>query len=495
MARAAAAVALALAALASGCQSPKGSCAAASDCTSGERCDEGVCVRLPILGGNGSGGGTDPASFAPVLWSTLEAAATATFSVDAVSAGPGGDVYVAGGLEGAFDPWTLGTGGFAARLGPTGAYVWSVPFPTFSHGALRTAAAPDGGLLFAGTAYDSTTIGGSTFTPPASGSLIVGRLDASGAPVWAFAVDDTHATVALAPVSLASRGGDLVIAGTGAGDFGCGGTGGETFAAALAYADGACLWSRGLTTRTVSDLEPRDAGDLVLAGLCTPSGAYFDPGGGATCTKGLFIAALSGSDGTTAWSRTTTGTGAVTAVRDVAVSPSGGIAVVGDATGAVEFGGAAVDFGSSEGSFVAMFQATGAPGLVVRPVEAPYALLPDAASFSRGAYDRNGKLWIAGRYYGQPTVGALRFSACRDPACRTAVFLARVESDGKILAGGSFLPVRAAPVAGSVFADDLVLHATTGSVALALRFTGAATVGPTPWSTGASGLGVLRIVP
>jgi hypothetical protein len=493
--RRAAPLALALALLGAGCQSPKGSCDVDTDCGAHERCDQGVCVRVPDLGGNGSGGGTLPASFTPVLWCTLETAAGASFSADSVGAdAASGDVLVAGALAGTFDPWNLPTGGFAVQLGAGGALGWQVQFPTFSHGALRTAVAPDGGLLFAGTAYDPTVVGTDVYVPPPMGTLVFGRLDATGSLVWARTVDDTHPTAPLAPASLASRGGDLLLAGTGSGDFGCGDTGGATFAAALASADGTCLWSRGLGTRTVTDLEPRDAGDVVLAGLCTPTGAFFDPGGGTTCAAGLFLAVLDGATGSTVWSRTSSGAGRVTTVRDLAVAPLGGLAVIGDATGAVSFGGATVDFGAAEGSFAAIYGATGAPGLVLRPIEAPYAPVPDAASFARGAYDRKGKLWIAGRSYGQPTLGGVLFPPCREPDCSTASFLARIEADGRV---SSFLPIRAAAVGKdrAAFVDDFVLFATTGTLAHALRFSGAATVGTSSWSTAEAGLGVLRIVP
>jgi hypothetical protein len=475
------ALALALAAAAAGCQSPAGRCDTTADCSAAERCQEGVCVPAPSHGGNGSGGGTVPASFTPVLWSTVQGSASAAFSVDAVSA-VATNVYVAGVLDGVHDPWALATGPFAARLDDGGAPVWAVALPGFSHGTLKTAAAPDGGLLFAGAS---------------AGALVVGRLDPdSGALVWSQPIPGTHATVTIAPVSLAARGSDLLVAGVGAANFGCGDTGAggnATFAALLDGTTGlaSCRWSRGFGTKTVSDLEPRDAGDVALAGLCTPVGASFDPGSGTTCARGLFVAVLDPTGATSTWARFSSGAGTVTAVRDLAVASSGALAVVGDAKGVVGFGGAAVDFGASEGSFAATFAPSGAAGTVLRPVEAPYAALPDAASFARAAYDRNGKLWIAGRYYGQPTLATTLFPSCREPACSAASFLARIEANGTV---GSFLPIRIAAVGGAAFADDLVLFATTGTVGHAQRFTGAATVGATPWSATA-GLGVLRVVP
>ncbi len=479
------------AASAAGCiYSPEGRCDSTADCGAGETCDEGVCVRAPSYGGNGSGGGTDPTTFTPVLWSTLQAAAGATFSVDAVGADAAtGDLVVAGALEGPFDPWALSTGGFVARLdGAGGAPRWEIPFPTFSHGRLRTAMTASGHVLFAGTALDTTDVGTGPLVPGAGGALILGRLDAAGVPMWAKAVDGTGAAI-IAPASLAAQGDDLLVAGTGAANFGCGSTGGATFVALLSGADGGCVWSRGLATSTVTKAEPRPAGDVALGGLCTPSGASFDPGGGATCTKGLFVAVLSGTDGSTSWARSTSGSGTVTAVRDLSVAPSGAIAIVGGARGAVSFGGAVTDFGASEGSFLATYGAAGAAGLLLRPVEAPTAPLRDAASFDRCAYDRNGKLWLAGRYYGQPTVGGVRFTPCRG-ACLAASWLGRVEPNGTI---GSFLPIRIAGVGGdAAFADDHVLFATTGTIAHALRFTGASTA---PAWTGRAGLGVLRMVP
>jgi hypothetical protein len=494
-----AALALALAAAAAACQDPQGRCDTTADCGANERCDAGVCVRVPPVGGNGSGGGADPASFTPVLWTTLAASASASFGPTSVSAdATTGDVLVSGGLAGPFDPWSIATGGFVARAtGAGGGFAAALPFPTFSGETLRTASLPGGGFLFAGRAVDPTTLGAYTFVPPAAGSLVLGRLDPAGDPVWAVTVDGTNPAAVLAPVAVASRGGDLVVAGTGAGDFGCGDTGGGTFAAALSAASGTCLWSRGFANRAVSDVEPRPSGEVAVAGLCSPTGASFDPGGGTSCARGLFVAVLAADTGATVWARTSSGSGTITAVHDVAVAPTGAVAVLGDARGAVSFGGSApTDFGSHEGSFVQLFAAAGAPGALVRPVEAPTAPLRDEVAFDRCAYDVLARLWIAGRYYGQPTLAGLRFSRCRD-ACLTAAFLARIDAGA---AGepvtGSFLPLRiSASPGGAAFADRLVLAATTSTVSLALRFSGDATVGSSRWTADGAGLGALRIVP
>jgi hypothetical protein len=496
--RARAALALAAVVLAAGCQDPKGRCDSSADCASSERCDAGVCVRAPPVTGDGSGGGTDPTSFTPVIWSTVVSAPAAAFaplsvSADAVS----GDVLVAGALEGPYDPWALGTGGFAARLyGGTGALAAPpIAFPTFSGGALRAVSLAGGGLLFAGRAEVPTTLGATLIVPAAAGTLILGELDVAGDPVWIRTVDGTAAAIDLAPVAVASRGGDLVVAGTGAGDFGCGDTGLATFAAALSAVDGQCLWSRGFANRTVSDAEAVATGEVALAGRCTPTGASFDPGGGTTCASGMFVALLAAGDGATVWARTTSGTGDVTAVRDVAVAPGGAVAVVGDARGSIAFGGAAaVDFGALGGSFAKVFTPSGGSGPLLRPVEAPTAPLPDAAALDRAAFDATGRLWLAGRYYGQPTLAGVRFPRCRD-ACQQAAFLARVDAPLATPATGSFLPVRIADAGGAAWVDDLVLAATTGSVSWALRFTGDATVGTSRWTTGAAGLGVVRVAP
>jgi len=487
---------LALSALGPACLfAPKGRCDTIADCDAGERCDAGVCVATTTQIGGGSGGGVDPVSFTTVNWSRLDGRVGTTFRPDSVGADPTGNaVVVAGALEGAyaFGPTSVTTGAFVVKRAALGALGWARAFPTFSHGGFRTAVLPGGDVLFAGAAIDPTTVDTFSFTPPAAGALVLGRLGATGALVWAVAVADTHPTAPLLPAALSTHGADLLVAGTGSGDFGCGDTGSAAFAASLSAADGTCLWSRGLATRTVSDLEPRDTGEVAIAGLCTPSGASFDPGGGTSCTKGLFLAVLD-ANGQTVWARTTSGAGQITAARDLAVAPDGSATVIGDATGAVAFGGAAVAFGSVEGSFAATWSPAGAPRSVVRPIEAPYAADPDAALFSRGAYDRKGKLWIAGRYLGQPTLGGIRFSACRPPGCLSATFLAVVEGNGGV---SSFLPIRAAADASGVaYADDLVLCATTGTVAHALRFSGTTTVGTTAWTGVAGDLGVLRLVP
>ena len=497
---------LALAALGGCVYAPEGSCGTKADCVAGEACTGGVCVREadPIREGGGSGGGIDPVSFTPVTFSRRFGRAGTSFALDAIGADLAGNVVVAGALDGTYDfgPTPVTTGAFVAKLAAAGgAPAWGFELPTFSHGRFRTAVLPGGDVLFAGTAIDPTTLD-TLYSPGPGGSLVVGRLTGgAGAVVWTREIRSSGAAAPLVPAALATHGADLLVAGTGSGDFGCasGSTASAAFAASLSAADGACTWSRGLATQTISDLEPRGVGEVAIAGLCTPSGASFDPGGGVTCAKGLFVTVLD-AGGNPVWARTSTGAGEVTAVRDLAVAPDGTTTLVGDATGVVGFGGAAVDFGLWDRSFVAAWSPAGAPAGVVRPIEAPYAPeQPDAVAFARCAYDRGGKLWIAGRYLGQPTVGDTRFTACRPPACSAAAFLARVERDasGQLVPAApvsGFLPIRLASVAGGgAFADDLVLFATTSTVAYGLRVTGSATLGSAAWPGIADDLGALRI--
>jgi hypothetical protein len=493
------ALALALAGAAGCVYSPKGSCDVASDCAAGERCEAGVCIASAAAGGDPVG--VETTSFTPVRWSALDGAAGVTFSVDAIGADLAGDVVVAGAVDApyGFDPGAVPTGAFVLKRDPAGAAVAVTSFPTFSHGRFRTAVLPGGDVLFAASAFQPTDVGTVlSCTPPAQGALVVGRLGADLAPVWARAVDGTGSAAPIAPVALAATGADdLVVAGTGRGDFGCAGgdTANASFVAALSGADGTCLWSRGLGTQTLSDVEARDDGAVAIAGVCTPSGASFDPGGGTTCTKGLFVAVLSGANGSTAWARTTAGAGTVTAARDLAIAPDGRATVVGDASGLVDFGGGAVDFGDREASFAATFDPALAFTGLVRPIEDPYAAEPDALLLSRCAYDRSGRLWIAGRYLGQPTLAGLRFSACRAPDCDAASFLARLETRPTPRVT-SFLPLRAGPDADeAAYVDDLVLFATTGTVAHALRFTGVAGAGAPAWSSAGGDLGVITVAP
>ena len=492
-------LALALALTASGVAgclySPKGRCDTRADCAASEVCEGGVCVPS-------KSGGVDPTSFTTVTWNKLEGWSGATFAVDSVGADLAGNVVVAGAVDAAFDfdpgaMVTVATGAFALkRAVADGAALWAVSFPTFAHGQLKTAVLADGDVFFAGTAFEPTTIGTCAPLVPLTGNaLVFGRLAGTdGSCRWSSAVDDTHPTSELVPIAVAVRGaGDLVVAGTGSGNFGClsGDTADQTFAAALSGTDGTCLWSRGFGTTTLSDIEPSGATTVVVAGVCTPAGASFDPGGATTCTKGLFVAELSGANGATGSLRTTSGAGTVADVYDLAIAPNGRTTVVGDASGVVNFGGGSIDFGDAVASFAVTFEPAGA-STVVRPIESPYGTDPDAVAFSRCTYDRTGRLWIAGLYVGQPTLGGIRFSACREPECRDAAFLARLETSGAV---SSFLPIRTGSPDGSraAYVDDLVLFATTGTVAHALRFTGVGSVGSVPWTSKGDDLGVLRI--
>jgi hypothetical protein len=428
-----------------------------------------------------------------VPWSGVASRADATFSIDSVGADPGsGDVVVAGAVDAGFDfgPDAVGTGAFVLkRAAADGSAVWATAFPAFAHGEFRTAVAPGGDVLFAGTAADPATIV-TAGPPPAPGALVVGRLRASdGAPLWARGFDPTRP---ISAVAMAAGGARLFVAGGGSADFGLGDTGEQAFVAALSALDGAPAWSLGLRTPALSDVEARDDGGVVLAGLCAPSGATFEPALGVTCASGLLVAAL-GATGAGQWARVSAGPGTVTGVRDLAVAPDGGAAVVGDASGVVDLGAGPVAFGDHAASFAATWGPSGATASLLRPIEDPYAAEPDALALSRCAYDRTGRLWLAGRYVGAPTLGGVRFSACRAPACGAAAFLARLDADGAV---GSFLPVRAGPDAdGGAYVDDLALFATTGTVAQALRFTGAAAVGGATWSSAGGGLAVLRAVP
>jgi hypothetical protein len=228
-------------------------------------------------------------------------------------------------------------------------------------------------------------------------------------------VDGTHATANLVAVAVAARGTDLVVAGTGSGNFGCvdGDTGEASFAAAI-RADGSCRWSRGLRTRTISDVEVRDDGNVAVAGVCTPSGPFFDPAPATTCTKGSSSrCSRNGRHAAVGARRHGHGDG-----RKCAISRS-------PPTAAPRW--SATRPGSSTSARARWPSARRRPRSprptgrrrdeLFRPIEAPYAEDPDALALAL-RYDRSGRLWLAGRYAGQPTLGGVRLSACRAPAAR-----------------------------------------------------------------------------
>jgi hypothetical protein len=492
-----AALFLALALGGAGCvYAPEGTCEASSDCAAGERCEGGVCVSTADAGRDPAG--VETTTFTAVAWDARDGAPGVTFSVDSVGADLAGNVVVAGAVDAPydFDPGAVQTGAFVLKRDPSGAAVAAAGFPSFSHGTFRTAVLPGGEVFFAGTAFDPTFV--VTLLPGSpGGALVVGQLDPALVPSWGRSIQPAGPASPLVPVAVAASGaGDLLVAGTGGGDFGC--PGGETAGASFVAAfreDGSC-WSRGLTTRTLSDVEARDDGGIVIAGTCPPPGPSLDPGGATSCTEGLFVALLSGADGSTVWA-TTTDAGTVDAVRDLAVAPDGRATVVGDARGLVDFGKVTFDFGAQARSFAVTFDVAGVSAGLVVPIEAPYAAEPDALAMDRCAYDRLGRLWVAGRYLGQPTLAGLRFTGCRPPECAAAAFLARLEG-GPNPAVTSFLPLRAAPDAeGAAVFDDLALFATTGTVAHALRFTGtaAAPAAAPAWTSAGGYLGIVTFDP
>jgi hypothetical protein len=159
---------------------------------------------------------------------------------------------------------------------------------------------------------------------------------------------------------------------------------------------------------------PGDAGQVVRSVAVGPSGEvalvgnFFGTvsfGGGLLTSNGgdlyglgdIFVAKLDG-DGNHVFSKSFGGVGTDEIARDVAIDPSGNIAVVGDARGIVDFGGGPLDPGASSGIFVAKLDPAGTY-LWSRMYGQPMA---DEAAYAVASNSR-GEIVVGGSFDG-PTI-------------------------------------------------------------------------------------------
>jgi hypothetical protein len=164
-----------------------------------------------------------------------------------------------------------GTSTFVAKLDACGACLWSRSFET---PAVDVELFPGGDLLLSTTYSGSLDLGGGPLHSAGTTDVAVGRLSASGAPLWSRSLGAAGATVTRSQTTADATGGAaLVLSVTGTADFGGGPVSGSGVLLKLDAA-GALRWQKA----PFSGIVASDACGAVLAASdctsCAPNNGW-----------------------------------------------------------------------------------------------------------------------------------------------------------------------------------------------------------------------------
>ena len=156
----------------------------------------GAALTMPTTTFGGFAAKLDPA-FAHVF-STSFGATTFAQEVTGIAADPSGNVFVGGSFSGtlAVGPMPLTSAGlgdlFVTRLDPAGTAVWAVRAgdATDQVGGVHLAADQTGNVLVGGTLQGTIDLGGGPLTSVGGDDVFVAKLDSSGNHVWSVRLGD-----------------------------------------------------------------------------------------------------------------------------------------------------------------------------------------------------------------------------------------------------------------------------------------------------------------
>ena len=270
----------------------------------------------------------------------------------ALASDSGGEVVLGGNFLGTSD---FGSGLvtsdsydiFLVRLGTNGAHEWSKTFTgelfQFLNGVALDA---DGNVLLAGHFVETVDLGGGPLVNPVptTSDAFVAKLDAEGTHTWSRQFGDEHEQVASRIA--ADPQGNVIVGGSFSGslDFGCAEHVAPTDATHIYLAklspDGLCVWSSSFAPDfgSVRDIAVDPQGNVAVGGNVTGD---VDFGGGNWPGTGeqtdAFIAQF-GSDGTFLWGRRIGDASGTGTSVSIAALPIGDILLGGFFAGTVDFG-------------------------------------------------------------------------------------------------------------------------------------------------------------
>ena len=321
---------------------------------------------------------------ADVAW-LAQLGATTYATANAVAATPSGDVVLTGGFDGSM---TLATPGAPAILvgsggggdivvvklsGGDGSPLWAKRFGGTGFDEGRAIGVDGSGDVFvAGTFAGTVTIGGNVFPSAGGDDVLVAKLSgATGEPVWARRFGDTGSDSAYALA--VDSAGDVIVGGqTRSTSVSFGGSNltgpGHVWIGRYGGADGAHRWSRRFGASSdgadfARSIVADGLGNVVFVGTFLP----MEPGetlslGGPTFTStsgGIFVAKLSGGQGTHVWSKLVEGQAAEG--QAVAIDPSNAVVVAGNFQGTTTFGADILTSAGGSDVLLAKYSAAGAP--------------------------------------------------------------------------------------------------------------------------------------
>jgi uncharacterized protein with PIN domain len=253
---------------------------------------------------------------------------------------------------------------FVAKFsGVDGAHLWSKRFGgTESDSGLAIAADGSGNVLVTGEFMGTVDFGGGVLTSAGLYDIFVAKLSgANGAHLWSQRFGDTNYDLGY---GLAADGsGNVLVTGFFQGTVNFGGGAltsaglSDIFVAKFSGVDGAHLWSKrfgGTESDTGVGLAADGSGNVLVTGEFMGT---VDFGGGVLTSAGfydIFVAKLSGANGTHLWSQRFGDTN-YDIGNALAADGSGNVLVTGNFQGTVDFGGGQLISAGANDIFVAKF--------------------------------------------------------------------------------------------------------------------------------------------
>ena len=242
---------------------------------------------------------------------------------------------------------------FVAKLDGGGGVVWARRFGNNVAQNGKGIAVDDVGNVYVTGSFSGTIdFGGGALTSAGGTDVFVAKLDKDGNHVWSRQFGDASAQSGKAVA--VDKGGNVVVAGEVAGsiDFGGGpltSAGGNDLFVVSLDATGNMVWGKifgNNAAQSAGGVAVDDIGNVYVAG---PFAGKIDLGGGLLTSAGgndIYVAKLT-QGGLHLWSRGFGASGADVA-RDISVDRFGGVVIVGDFAGSVNFGGGALTAGGTD---------------------------------------------------------------------------------------------------------------------------------------------------
>lgn len=373
-----------------------------------------------------------------------------------MAVGPDGNVYVTGSFQydADFGGGTLvahgGGDGFIASFSADGLHRWSEGFGSASMDiATSVSVSPDGIVHVLGIFHDIITVGSTTLTSRGSTDIVLAAYRRWGTPVWAVSIGEQGGDDAN-ELAYASDGTAYLTATTSSGVTAAGATiaarGGTDAILARVTDAGTLAWAvvlGGPDNDVAGGAAVDGSGNVYVTGRHGPDA---DLGNGApvggNAQGDVFVVSVDAS-GQHRWAKSFGHSGADLGV-DVAVAPSGEIAVSGQLSGPAEIDGVPIQALPRDG-FVVMFDGSGALRW-----SRTFGSGNGASEVRRVAFDAAGTLYVAGTFFDTLALGAISLtgSGLQNP------FVAALDTTGAVLWARGFDAPQYANVGGVAPAGD-----------------------------------------